>query len=280
VNRTLTRVGLGVGTVGALAVVGLTADRWRNERGAQALWDALAVSGTGRRFAPEMVDGLPDPARRYLLHAIAPGTPLATNVRLDMRGTLRLGPSSKPLPMRSEEMLAPPHGYVWKARVGRGLVRFSGFDAYADGLGEMRWWAAGVVPIVRANGPDLARAAEGRLLGETIFLPSLLLPSAGARWEAVDDSTARVRLRGSLEEVVMTIEVDSAGVLHRASFPRWNVDSANGPLGYVDFASDRLAQERTFDGYTIPTRFRSGWRLGQPEEFPFFFAAIEQAEYR
>jgi hypothetical protein len=279
-NRTLVRVGVGLGAALTLAAAGLAVQRKRRERAAGGLWDSLASPGGGQRFTPQMTEGLPEPARRYLLHAIAPGTPLAASVRLGMRGSIRLDPRGEPLPMTSEEVLAPPHGYVWKARVGKGMLRFGGFDAYAEGAAEMRWWMAGIIPIVRARGHDLARAAEGRLLGEAVFLPSVLLPSAGARWEAVDDSTARVRLRSAIEEVVLTLEVDSDGALRRASFPRWNVEPSNGPVGYVEFATDELSDERTFGGYTIPTRFRSGWRLGSEGEFPFFFAAITSAEYR
>ena len=46
--------------------------------------------------------GLPEAARRYLEHAIAPGTPLATVVRLRMRGKIKL---KRWLPFRAEEVI-------------------------------------------------------------------------------------------------------------------------------------------------------------------------------
>lgn len=51
-------------------------------------------------------------------------------------------------------------------------------------------------------------------------------------------------------------------------------------MGHLPFVSDAFGDERTFDGHTIPTRFRAGWRLGEEGEFPFFFARIAAAEYR
>jgi hypothetical protein len=181
--------------------------------------------------------------------------------------------------MRSQEMLAPPHGYVWRARVGQGALRFAGFDVYDAGRGEMRWWAAGIVPIVRAQGNELARSAAGRLLGEAIFVPSTLLPSGDVRWEPIDDASARVRLEADGEEVAMTLEVDGEGRLLRASFPRWNTNPDIGPVGYLPFVTEGFAEERTFSGCTIPTRFESGWLLGSPDELRFFFGDIEDAEY-
>jgi hypothetical protein len=269
----------GVAAGFSLTAGGLAAARIRSQRRVGRIWSALELPSRSERFRPEMVDGLPEPARRYLLHAIQPGTRLARSVRLDITGSIRLARDATPLPMISEEMLAPPLGYVWRARVGKGALRFSGFDVYAEGWGEMRWWMAGLVPIVRSRGSDLVRSAVGRLLGEAIFIPSVLLPSDEVRWEPVDDSSARVRLVAGGEEVKVTLEVDGDGRLLRAAFARWNGDPRIGPVGYVRFASEGFAEERTFSGYTIPTRFESGWQLGDADELRFFFGKIELAEF-
>jgi hypothetical protein len=260
------------------AVVALAWVRVQAERRLGPVREALVAGGPAERFRPDMADGLPEPARRYLLHAIAPGTPLARSVELILSGTIRLTPDGDPLPTSSRETLAPPRGYVWSARTRRGPLPVSGFDLYGDGRGEMRWWAAGLIPVVRARGADVSRSAAGRLAGEAIFVPSVLL-APGARWEAVDDRRARVRLRVADEDVAITLEVDGQGRLLRSEFPRWNSDPRNGPLGYLTFA-DGFEAERTFGGFTIPTRFRAGWRLGEAGEFPFFHATIEDASYR
>lgn len=269
-----------LGAAGGVLLVagGLRAARLGKERQVQRIWRSLEIPSSGR-FDPRMLEGLPDAAQRYLLHSIRPGTSLAKSVRLDMGGRIRLGRDSEPLAMSSYEVLAPPRGYVWKARVGPRQLGLSGFDAYMDGWAEMRWWIAGIVPVVRAGGSDLARSAIGRMLGETIFLPSVLLPSAGARWEEIDERRALVRLATEGEEVAMTLEVDDRGALQRASVLRWNGDPKNGPVGYLPFTCEAFGDEQTFAGYTIPTRFEAGWLLGEPEELRFFFGHIEHAEY-
>jgi hypothetical protein len=62
-------------------------------RAGRAEWTRLAEPATGRaeRFDPALVAELPEPARRWLTHAIAPGVPLARSVELSMRGEIRLG---------------------------------------------------------------------------------------------------------------------------------------------------------------------------------------------
>jgi hypothetical protein len=280
----MTRILVGVACAIAVLLIVLVASRFRHGYRIEQRWRALAEAGSPEaeheRFHPQMVDSLPAPARRYLLHAIEPGTPLATSVRLDISGSIRLSRDADPLPMDSEEILAPPRGYIWRARVRQGGLTIRGFDAYSDGEAEMRWWLGGLIPVVRAKGDDLARSAIGRLLGEAVFLAATLLPGRGAVWEQVNDSTARVRLKAKDEVVEITVEVGPDGSLRSIAFPRWNADPANGPVGYLRFASDQFTEERTFNGYTIPTRYRSGWRLGDADEFAFFFAAITNAEYR
>jgi hypothetical protein len=53
-----------------------------------ALWESARSSG--RSFQEAQVAALPEGARRYLLHAIAQGTELASAVRLRMHGEIKL----------------------------------------------------------------------------------------------------------------------------------------------------------------------------------------------
>jgi len=254
--------------------------RRRQEADARTLGRSLRRSPAGDVFDPATVDGLPAPAQRYLRHTLAPGTPLFPSVRLSMHGRLRLRPGATPMPMQAEQVLAPPHGLVWRARAGPWWMRIRGFDRYGHGRGTMRWWLYGLIPLVQADGPDVTRSAAGRLGGEAIFVPAMLLPQSGARWEAIDDDTARGTIQVNREAVTFTVAVDAAGRLQRVRLPRWRDDRGDGTPGYDRFVVDHFDRERTFDGVTIPTRFRAGWRLGEPDAFPFFEATLDSARYR
>ncbi len=92
--------------------------------------------------------------------------------------------------MKARQVLTPPKGFIWRAEVGNGLMRFSGGDHYTNGSGRVSFWLWGVIPLVKQKGPDVSRAALGRLVCETIWLPSSLLPRNGVKWEASDDESA------------------------------------------------------------------------------------------
>jgi hypothetical protein len=100
---------------GALIVVALTAlaiIRHRDDGKVSAIWRSLEATSTHQVFTENMVSDLPAPARRYLLHAIRPGTALASSVSIEMRGTMRLKPEQEWMPMKARQILAPPKGFV------------------------------------------------------------------------------------------------------------------------------------------------------------------------
>lgn len=248
----------------------------RAERDVRSLWAELTLEGEGERFDPEMVADLPEPARRMLVRAIAPGTPLARSVELEMRGDIRLDPERDPLPLVAEQILAPPEGFVWRARAGAGTMRISGFDRYGRGAGETRFALWGILPVVRARSEDVTRSAAGRLAMEAVLLPSALLPGRGVTWEEIDEARARFRMTVGSETVATTVEVDGDGRPIRASAMRWSEDA--GP-GYDPFVVE-LGGELEAGGYRIPATIEAGWRLGTPDENRFFRATLERAVFR
>jgi hypothetical protein len=267
---------------GVLIVVALTAlviIRRMDDKRVEGIWQSLEAPSTHQVFTEDLVSDLPEPARRYLLHAIRPGTPLASSVSLGMGGTMRLKPEQEWMPMKARQILAPPKGFVWGAEVGDGLMRFSGGDYYAKGNGRVRFWLWGVVPLVKQEGADVSRAALGRMACETIWLPSSLLPQRGVKWEASDDELARATMKIGEETITLTLFVEPDGRLREVRILRWGDQTEDGGFGYVPFGG-RIQEERDFGGYTIPSKVSVGWRIGTDRYFEFFRAQIESAGFR
>jgi hypothetical protein len=239
------------------------------------LWNSAPPAT--RTFDPAALANLSEPARRYLTHAIAPGTPLASAVRLKMHGEIKL---KGWLPFSAEQVINWRHGMIWKATVRMHGLPITGFDRFLDGEGAMRWKLLGIVPVMTASGPDISRSAAGRVEAEATWLPSVLCGEDVA-WSAVDASHphARVTLRGETTEVELA--VDESGRLRSLKLPRWG-----NPEGKEFHATDFGAiveEERTFGGYTIPSRLRIGWYFGSDRfetEGEFFRCTVDEAEYR
>lgn len=110
--------------------------RIRYDRLVKQVWRSFKTQPTNTIFTPDMVADLYEPVQRYFLHAIEPGTPLASYVELKMNGGFRFQPEAEWLPMQAEEIISASAGFVWQANIGKGLVKFSGADYHNRGEGR------------------------------------------------------------------------------------------------------------------------------------------------
>ncbi|MFN0179959.1 MAG: DUF6544 family protein [Gemmatimonadales bacterium] len=274
------RIGVAVNLALALLVGLGRRGGWLPNAGAldltlDALWDAAPASPG--RFDPATLANLPEPARRYLGHAIAPGTPLATGVRLTMHGEIKLGARWRRF--TAEQVIVRDRGMIWRARVPLMGLAIVGSDRVLDGIGAMRWRIAGLIPVMSATGPDVARSAAGRLAGEAIWLPTWLLDPS-VEWRADGPAQPGYRLTTTGEKVAMSLTITGDGRVTGGRFSRWG-NPDGGAFGYREFGIV-ADQERSFGGYTIPTRLRAGWHPGTPRfdsEGEFFRMTIERAVF-
>ena len=240
------------------------------------LWQGYPPSR--ETFDPAAITHLPEAAQRYLKHAIVPGTPLASAVRLEMSGHIKL--NEKWLPFEADQVIRWDRGLLWKAKAKMGPLSIRGSDRLLDGEGAMRWRLMGVIPVMTANGPDISRSAVGRLQAESVWIPSVLLAD-DIEWTAEDVTHphATVQVMGDEAEIALT--VDRTGRLLQTAMRRWG-NPAGGAFHEVPFGAIAL-EESTFGGYTIPTKLRAGWHVGSERfdsEGEFWRASITYATYR
>jgi hypothetical protein len=253
-----------------------------HDRAFDELWGDGADRGTAR-FELAQIAGLPAPARRYLAHAIAPGTLVASAVRLRMHGEIRQKRSW--YPFQAEQVIRWGRGFVWRARAKMNGLPVVGSDRWIDGEGAMRWKLFGLLPVVTADGPDISRAALGRVQIESVWLPTVLL-AADVKWSAPDSAHVGVDLHLADHPGHLDLAVDGNGRLETACIARWGNPERAGadrsefreyPFGAI------VANDKTFDGITIPSEMRVGWYFGLERfevEGEFFRVKIDHAEFR
>ncbi len=233
------------------------------------------------RFQPadsDRFEQLPAAARADLGWALAPNTPLATAVRLRLRGEIRLEPRWQPF--RAAQVIHWPRGTIWQATVWANGLPIRGSDRLIDGTGAMQWRLLGLFPVMTATGPDISRSTWGRLLAELVWLPSALaLPTV--TWTAVSERAAIAHLPAGDETSDLHLSVTPDGQLERVSLQRWG-DPDGGAFQYQNFGA-LVAATGQFGGYRIPTRLRVGWYLGSDRfdrEGEFFRVTVTAADYR
>jgi hypothetical protein len=244
------------------------------------LWESAPVSE--RIFTPESLTNLPETARRYLEHAIEPGTKLAAAVRLKMHGEIKL---KKWIPFTAEQVICWEHGLIWSATAWINGLPIVGSDRIIDGIGAMQWKLLGLFSIMTANGADITRSSIGRLQSESVCLPSVFCGDE-VSWTSTDSSDLDSSLHSSFivqgERAELDFTIDRTGRLKTFKLPRWGNPDGADEFHDVDFGGT-LEEEGTFCGYTIPTRLRIGWYFGTERfesEGEFFRCTIDKAIYR
>lgn len=142
----------------------------REARPVRQEWDRLRAEGpTPDAFDETMLVGLPEPAGRWLTHAIAPGTPLWRTVELRMQGEIHLGAWRR---FTATQVLSPRDGYIWAAKALVFGLPVVGYDRLSSGTAQMRWRLLGKLPVMTAEGTDITRSAVGRLVSEFVLAPT------------------------------------------------------------------------------------------------------------
>jgi hypothetical protein len=239
------------------------------------LWES-APAGE-RTFRPGQVSALPDPARHYLEHAIAPGTQLTSAVWLHMHGEIKL---RRWLPFTAQQVIRWGHGMLWSATVRMYGMPIRGFDRLVDGAGAMRWKLFGVIPVMTASGTDIMRSAAGRVQAESVWLPSALCGD-DVSWMAPDSSHLHAECNAYGQPASLQLAVDDNGRLESVKLACWG-NPEGAEFHYVDFGGV-VEEERRFGGYTIPTRLRVGWYFDTDRfesDGEFFRVTIDDAMYR
>lgn len=238
------------------------------------LEEAAAIPPEG--FDPAMAGDLPEPARRWLTHAIGPGVAPARSVELTMRGQIRLG---RWRPFTARQVLAMPGGFVWAATARVAGLPVSGFDGYTHDTGQMSWRLCGVLPVMRGSGPDVTRSAAGRFAAEaTVLLPTGFRTAA---WSTASDENSAIAVWhiGDQDEKVR-LDIGPDGRILGVAIQRWG-NPGGKPYARYPFGVT-VEAERTFDGITIPAVFRAGWWWGTDRQGDgeFFRAEVMAATFR
>lgn len=268
---------------GTGAVAGWIARRRDMARAERAYAGLLAAPPLAQgRYDPAQVADLPDVARRFFAHAIAPGTPLPSVVRLTMDGTFLLGERDafQGYEMTARQALRASDELVWMARMRSGAMTITGSDALVDGEAWTRFWLMGALPVGHAaSSPDLVRSALFRAVVESaIWLPGSLLPGNGAQWAQTGQDDAQVTITRVAPAIVIDLRLDEAGAVREIVGQRWSNANADKVFRLQPFGGT-ASEHRSFQGITVPTEVAVGNHYGTADYLPFFQARITDARY-
>ena len=181
------------------------------------------------------------------------------------------------LPFRAtQELSAERVEFAWRARFRVApLVSLRVVDWYRNGDGGLEGRVWGLVPVVRARGPETARAEAMRYLSELAWVPHAFTANTELEWRELDDQTVEVATRVASSRVAVRLHFDAAGDI----------------VGVSADARPRLEGKRTierpfrgsFGEYRelgrlrVPTAAEVAWELPDGP-FPYFRGRVTSLE--
>ncbi|HLI51215.1 MAG TPA: DUF6544 family protein [Thermomicrobiaceae bacterium] len=239
----------------------------------------LAQSDCGQDgvITDQMLEGLPEPARRYLAYSGVVGRPRVRTVYLTQKGRMRAGEQLPWLPLDARQWYSvSPPGFVWDGRLHLGPLPIArARDLYLHGRGSLAVRAAQAIPVADSAGAEMDQGAMLRYLAEMIWFPAALL-EANVSFAPIDGRSIRVTLTDNGRSVSGTLHIDEAGRLLRFDAERYRMVDGGFQLCHW---SAVVTEYGEFEGLKLPTRAQALWHL-EKGDLPYFDVGIEELRYR
>ena len=227
-------------------------------------------------YSQASIETLPAPAARFFRRVLKDGQPLVRSVTAKQEAEFFINGKWRPLAATQYFVTSPP-GFVWDAKIGVApLLPAYVRDAYVAGRGSMLAKLFGVYTLANpAAAPELDSGALQRFLGEAIWFPTALLPSASLQWSPRDDRTAIATLTDGSTRVSLTFDISPEGLVQAISGDRYKEGGGAFSLQPWRIECDEYAER---DGMTIPLRCEVSWIAGGRAE-PYWRGRITTIDY-
>lgn len=270
-----------VKTLGALAGLVLLAVvagtiRWNRVTAHDVAELEAHATATDGSFQTSVVDDLPAPAAAYFRAALKIGQPLIRGVMATQEAEFFINGAWRPLTATQHFTTSSP-GFVWDARINMApLLSASVRDAFVNGRGVMQASIFGLYPLAnQIDKPELDAGALQRYLGEAVWFPTALLPSAAVSWTPRDERSATVTLRDGSTTVSLTYEFKDDRVVS-ISGDRYREN--NGTYTKQPWHI-RCDDHRAFDSVVIPRYCEVSWIVNGRAE-PYWRGRISSIAYQ
>lgn len=215
----------------------------------------------------EQLTGLPEPVQTYFRYALKNGQSYLSQLRLKHTGQFKTGQGKDWVDIKGKQYFsAQPPGFVW---IGK-TKAFKARDAYVSNKGNLSVYLFGFLRIVNREGKTVDQAELLRWLGESVWMPTNLLPNKHIQWQAIDDNKAKVTFTWQSQPVFYIVHFNEKGQIARMETERYmNEDRLEKWIG-------RVSNYQKVNGMMVPTKIEASWML---EEGEYTYARFYVTEF-
>ena len=257
-------------TVGLVAIVTVVfivgSRRWESvSKEMRVNLEAARLPNARKTYDPDELIGLPAPVQRYFRAVLKDGQPIVDSVNIAHSGTFNMSATGEQWKRftSTQRVITRRPGFDWDARIEMmpGLAACV-HDAYIAGEGMLQASLFGLISLANLRGtPEMARGELMRFFAEAAWYPTALLPSQGALWKAINDSSAEATLRDGETAVTLLFRFDENDLIKsvRAVSRGRTVRATVIPTPW----EGRWSKYERRGGMCIPTEGEVAWVLAE-----------------
>ena len=208
----------------------------------------------------ELLKTYPEPVSRYLRYHLPHGIPDHNYTEVRLKGIIKLVNWSN---FKSTLYANPYKGFLWKAKVNMGVLPVKGFDYFMNDTGAMNWTLFNLFPVMKADGEDVSRSAEGRAKMESVFAPHLLIHPK-VKWKVVAENEITASWKIYREDQPIHFKLGDDGSLKEVFMKRWGNPGDTKAFNYHTFGCN-IQNEGLHKGVIIPKKGDAGWWFGEKD---------------
>jgi hypothetical protein len=232
------------------------------------------------RYDVRELDGLPAPVQRYFRLVLKDGQPIIATATIDIAGTFNMSPTDEQWKLFTsrQRVVTRRPGFLWDAKIAMlpGLPVHV-VDSYIAGNGLLRAAILGLFTMADiSGGGEIARGEFMRFFAETAWYPTVLLPSQGVRWEAVDDRSANATLVDGSLTLTLLFRFNEAGLIDA-----FRAEARGGMVGKEMVMAPwegNWSNYQTRDGMTVPFTGEVAWMRPEGRR-PYFVGTVTSLRY-
>ncbi|MFP4448695.1 MAG: DUF6544 family protein [Bacteroidales bacterium] len=222
-----------------------------------------------KNFNYAQLENLPDPVRRYFQYAIPEGKPYISHLRLKHNGSFKTGVGKDWIDIKGEQYFsAQPPGFVW---IGK-TRQFKAIDSYIENTGNLSVYLFGLMRIVNSKGSSVDQAELLRWLGESVWMPTNLLPDKQKEWTAIDENSAKLTFTHNGQSVYYIVHFNKTGQITKMETKRYMEE------GRLEKWEGRLSNYTEHEGIKVPQTIEATWLLSEGQHTYARFR-VETFEY-
>jgi hypothetical protein len=163
---------------------------------------------------------------------------------------------------------AQPPGFVW---IGK-TKAFKARDSYVFHKGNLSVYLFGFLRIVNSKGKTIDQAELLRWLGESVWMPTNLLPNDHIQWHPIDDNMAKVTFTWQNQSVLYLVHFSAKGQITSMETERYmNEDRLEKWIG-------RVSNYQKVHGMIVPSKIEASWMLDE-DEYTYARFHVTKFEY-